>query len=119
MKEESTSEKLLGVIIINNTLTWKHHIFGDEENLGLLKELSKRIGICKRMRKSISDSKFKQVVAGIFTSKLIYRITVWGGIWGLNRQQNTTNTSISKEAMRRLQVCQNKIMRLMLSLIHI
>ena len=49
-KEESTSEKLLG-IIVNNTITWKHHIFGDEDNSGLIKDLSKRIGICKQLRK--------------------------------------------------------------------
>ena len=30
----------------------------------------------------------------------------------LEGQQNSSNTSISKEAMRKLQVCQNKIMRL-------
>ena len=84
VKYESTSEKLLGVIV-NNTLTWKHHIFGDEENLGLLKILSQRIGICKTLRKTMPVSKFKQVVAGIFTSKLIYGITVWGGIWNFGR----------------------------------
>ena len=56
------------------------------------------------------------MVAGIFTSKLIYGITVWGGIWGLPGQQNINNTSISKEAMRKLQVCQNKILRLMCGL---
>ena len=70
-------------VIVNNTLTWKHHIFDDEESLGLIKDLSKRIGICKKLRKSMPISKFKQVVAGIFTSKLIYGITVWGGIWNL------------------------------------
>ena len=39
-------------------------------------------------------------------------MTVWGGIWGLPGQENNVNTSISKEEMRKLQVCQNKIMRL-------
>ena len=42
--EETKSEKMLGVIV-NNTITWREHIHGDEENLGLLKNLSKRIGI--------------------------------------------------------------------------
>jgi len=57
--EETTSEKLLGVVV-NNTLTWKQHIHGDSENLGLLKNLSNRIGILKKLRKCIPDNKFKQ-----------------------------------------------------------
>ena len=31
---ETSSEKLLGVVI-NNTLTWKNHLYGDDENDGL------------------------------------------------------------------------------------
>ena len=73
--EESKSEKLLGVVI-NNTLTWKEHIYGDGENIGPLKNLSKRIGILKRLRRFIPNNKFKQIISGIFTSKLIYCITV-------------------------------------------
>ena len=43
-------------------------------------------------------------------------MTVWGGIWGLPGQENNVNTSISKEEMRKLQVCQNRIMRLICGL---
>ena len=35
--EETTNEKLLGVVI-NNTLSWKEHFYGDKENPGLLSE---------------------------------------------------------------------------------
>ena len=61
------------------------------------------------------SNKFKQIASGIFTSKLVYCITVWGGIWGLPNEQNEKrrNTSISKESMRKLQVCQNKVLRLL------
>ena len=61
------------------------------------------------------DGKFNQIVSGIFTSKLIYCITVWGGIWGLPDQSiiNRRNTSITKNETRKLQVMQNKVMRLM------
>ena len=105
---------MLGVVV-NNTKTWREHICGDEENIGLLKNLSKRIGILKKLRQYQPDNKFKQVASGIFTSKLIYCITVWGGIWGIPNETNTKrrNTSISKETMRKLQVCQNKVMRLL------
>ena len=43
-------------------------------------------------------------------------MTVWGGIWGLPGQENNVNTSISKEEMRKLQVCQNRILRLICGL---
>ena len=35
-KHETKSEKLLG-ITMNNLLNWKNHLYGDEENLGLVK----------------------------------------------------------------------------------
>ena len=98
---ESTSEKLLG-LIINNTLTWKQHLYGDDENRGLLKQLSQRIGILKRLRKYIPDTKFKQIVAGIFTSKLIYCITVWGRVWNITNNDNPERSNtISKKEMKK------------------
>ena len=39
--EPTRSEKLLGVLV-NNSLTWKNHLFGDDEHPGLLSDLSKR-----------------------------------------------------------------------------
>ena len=39
-KVETDNEKLLGVII-NNCLTWKNHLFGNDEELGLIKNLGK------------------------------------------------------------------------------
>ena len=42
--------------------------------------------------------------------RLIYCITVWGSIWTKNAQYNSS--SITEEAMRKLQVCQNKCLRL-------
>ena len=65
------SEKLLGVMI-NNTITWKTHLYGDLENKGLLPTLSKRVGILTKLRKHMNSSKFKQVSAGLFLSKLSY-----------------------------------------------
>ena len=110
---ESTSEKLLG-LIINNTLTWKQHLYGDDENCGLLKQLSQRIGILKRLRKYIPDTKFKQIVAGIFTSKVIYCITVWGRVWNITNNDNPERSNtISKKEMKKNQILQNKTMRLL------
>ena len=77
---ESKSEKLLG-ILINNTITWKTHLYGNEENVGLLRTLSKKVGVLTKLRKYMSITKFKQLSAGLFLSKLSYGITVWSGIW--------------------------------------
>ena len=106
------SEKLLGVIV-NDYLNWKAHLDGNNEHCGLLSDLSRRIGVLKHLRNYLPSSKLKQVVSGIFTSKLIYCMSVWTGIWGLGGQQeDVTRSTISKEDMRRLQVLQNKAMRL-------
>ena len=48
--EDTSSEKLLGVII-NNELTWKNHLYGDQDSEGLVPQLSKRIGVMKQLSK--------------------------------------------------------------------
>ena len=69
--DESTSEKILGVIV-NNTITWKEHLYGDSDSEGLVPCLSKRIGVLKKIKKYVPKSKFTQIVSGLFTSKLSY-----------------------------------------------
>ena len=113
MKKETESEKLLG-ITVNNKLNWKNHLYGDEVNTGLLKQLSQRIGMLRKIRKFVTIPIFKNVLNGMFNSKLIYRITVYGGVWGLPGKLNddpVKSTSISKEDMRKLQVLQNVALR--------
>ena len=99
---ETASEKLLG-IVVNQLGTWKNHLHGDDENLGLLKELSKRIGILKKLRKYLPAARFKMLVNGIWNSKLQYGISVWGSVWGSNGKllgldQNSIN--IKKNDMK-------------------
>ena len=110
---ESTSEKLLG-LVINNTITWKHHLHGDTENQGLLPALSQRIGMLKKLRKFVPDRKFSQLIASLFTSKISYCLSVYGGVWGIPGASAETpiKPSISKRDMRKLQVLQNKTMRM-------
>ena len=98
IKHETSNEKLLGVIV-NNNLTWKNHLFGNDEEQGLVKKLSQRIGILCKLRKYLPDKKFTQIAEGLFMSKLIYGITVWG-------------FNLTKEEIRKLQVLQNKTLRL-------
>ena len=108
----SRSEKLLG-LVINDTMTWKNHLYGDEENEGLMKILAKRVGMLKKLRRYMSPQVFKQALSGLFTSKLIYGISVWTGAWGTPGQTSEdTKTSISKRDMNRLQTLQNKALRI-------
>ena len=109
----SKSEKLLGVIC-NDNINWKNQLYGDDDNKGLIRELSQRIGVLTALRRYLTYDKFRQVVAGIFTSKLLYCINVWTGVWDIPGQQGDfNNVSISKHNMHNLQVLQNKTLRLM------
>ena len=38
---ESNSERLLG-LVVNNTMTWDNHLYGNEEHKGLVSKLSQR-----------------------------------------------------------------------------
>ena len=111
--KETESEKLLG-LIVNNKATWHHHLHGNQDNPGLLKQLSQRIGILKQVRKFMTERQFRMVKNGMFTSKLLYCITTWGGIWGLEGLdvEVRKKVAIRKEDMRRLQVLQNRAMRI-------
>ena len=74
--EETTSEKLLGVVV-NNTLTWKEHLYGDNENEGLITQLKKRVGTLKRLAKYMNKSRLSMLSEGIFYSKLVYFCRNW------------------------------------------
>ena len=115
-KKETTSEKLLGVIV-NNTATFKHHLYGDEENQGLLKQLSSRVGILRKLKKYLPPARLKLIMDGVFNSKMSYGITVWGRVWQIpgsldENLNNRTSPSITKEDVRKLQVLQNKCLRI-------
>ena len=58
--EETSSEKILG-IVGNHVVTWKNHLYGDNDNLGLMKELSKRLGMLRKLRRFLTQKKFKMV----------------------------------------------------------
>ena len=69
----------------------------------------------KQIRKYVTTSRFKIIMNGMFTSKLIYGITVWGAVWGIPGdldQEKRRSISTTKEDMRKLQVLQNKAMRI-------
>ena len=111
--KESSSEKLLGVIV-NNTLSWKHHLHGNEEEDGLIKNLSNRVNMLKRLRKFLPNPQFNSIVSGLFLSKLSYCLTVWGSVWNIpgDMTESGMKTNMSKNDLRKLQVLHNKCMRL-------
>ena len=86
---ESSSEKLLGVVL-NNHLTWKYHLYGDKDNKGLISQLSQRLGMLNRLSRYMSKEKLKYFSNGIFYSKLNYCLPVFGNIFGLDnyKQEN-------------------------------
>ena len=93
-------------------------MYGNEENQGLMKQLSTRVGIIKKLRKYLPPARLRVLYEGVFSSKLLYGMAVWGRIWqipgSMDEDQSTrTSPSLTKEDVRKLQVLQNKCMRLM------
>ena len=117
--QETRSEKLLG-ILINDSLTWQEHLYGEtwregnQNEIGLIPQLSQRIGILRRLAKFVSRERLKLFSQGIFYSKLNYCLTVFGNVFGLDRYRDTATRhgSFTKEDSRRLQVLQNSVMRI-------
>ena len=60
------------------------------------------------------SDKFRMVANSMFTSRLVYCISVWGAVWHLPGydDRDRAYTSISKEDMGRLQTMQNSVLRL-------
>ena len=100
--EESTSEKLLG-LIVSNSLDWNEHI------QDLKKQLGQRLSILRRISKVLPHHTIKSINDGIFNSKMVYGIAVWGKL----RLSEQDKTSVNMEA---LQVMQDRSLRICLNL---
>ena len=111
--EETSSEKLLG-LVINNKLSWKEHLYGDEDNPGLISQLKQRLGTLKRLSKHMSRDRLKMMVSGIFYSKLMYCLPVFGNVHGLDIYRDTKGRSsgMTITDCNKLQVLQNSVNRL-------
>ena len=116
--KETTDEKLLG-ITMSNDMTWKTFLHGNKESgkdkeIGLFKKLSQRIGMLKQLSKFMSSNQLKKISEGIFTSKILYCLPLYSNIWGLENMDQTKRkfSALTKEDARKLQVLQNKVLRL-------
>ena len=91
-------EKLLGCWL-HQDMKFAENIINHDESL--LRSLNTRIGAVKMLGKVASFRTRKMVADGIFTSKLIYLITLWGGsakfvIDALQRAQNRAARAVTK-----------------------
>ena len=110
--KESNSERLLG-LVVNNTMMWENHLYGNEEHTGLVSKLSQRTGMIKRLSKIMPKERLMVFAEGMFFSLLNYCIEVYGNVWGLTSYDETNRTSraFRREDNRRLQVLVNEVLR--------
>ena len=77
--KQTDTAKILGVII-NSKLDFTNHLFGvpgDNEEVGLVRKLSNRIGLAYRVQ-DLPFKMRKMVVTGTFLSKMMYGMELWG-----------------------------------------
>ena len=94
----SECEKLLGCMV-HQDMKFGEHLISNEESL--LRALNTRIGALKILSKLASFKTRKMVADGIFMSKLIYLIPLWGGsakniIASLQKAQNRAARVVTK-----------------------
>ena len=109
---ESESERLLG-LIVNNTMTWEHQLYGNDEHRGLIPKLSQRANLIWKLSFIMPKTRLNTIAEGIFFSLLNYCIEVYGNIWGLATYDVELRHSpaFRKEDNLKLQVLVNKVLR--------
>ena len=110
--KETQSERLLGVLV-NNVLTWEHHLYGNEEHTGLIQKLSHRARIIWKLSLVMPKKNLKMMAEGIFFSLLNYCIEVYGNVWGLATYDDHSrkSTAFTKDDNAKLQILVNKVLR--------
>ena len=105
--EASRSEPLLG-LIVNDEMCWAEYLDG------LFAKLSQRVGLLMKVSQLMPSRRFKIICQGLFYSKLLYCLQVFGNVWGIGNNDLVTRryTAFSKEHNRKLQTLQNKVLRM-------
>ena len=80
----------------------------------MISQLKQRLGTLKRLSKHMSRDRLKMMVSGIFYSKLMYCLPVFGNVHGLDIYRDTKGRSSGMTIMdcNKLQVLQNSVNRL-------
>ena len=96
--EPSECEKLLGCWL-HQDMKFKEHIQNHDESL--LRSLNSRVGALKKVGKVATFATRKMIADGIFMSKLLYLITLWGGsakylLESLQKAQNRAARAVTK-----------------------
>ena len=109
---ESQSERLLG-LLINNTMMWESHLYGNDEYKGLIPKLSQRANYIWKLSFIMPRERLSIIAEGIFFSLLNYCIEVYSNVWGLATYDDQTRHSpaLRKEDIMKLQVLVNKVLR--------
>ena len=100
-------------------MSWNTFLYGNKETgsnktIGLLSQLSQRIGMLKNISKYMNRTQLNSVINGLFTSKPLYCLPLFCNVWGISDMDDTDRrfSAFTKEDMRRLQVLQNRVLRL-------
>ena len=109
--KESESERLLGVLV-NNVMTWEHHLYGNKEYKGLIPKLSNRATLVWKLSSMMPQKRLKMIAEGIFFSLLNYCIEIYGNIWGLSTYDDHQRLSIAftKDDNMKAQILVNKVL---------
>ena len=98
--KESNSERILGITLSNN-LIWKHHFYGEPEKAkkdrhdGLLTDLSRRVGLFRKVAKYARGNTLRTMAAGIFCSKLSFSLPIVAEIWVKEAYKERTDSRLS------------------------
>ena len=116
--KDTKSERLLG-LTVNNQLTWKEYLYGEkwrevDNAVGLVPQLAQRVGILSKIAKLMPSNRLKLFCNGLFHSKLSYCIQVFSNVWNITNldEENRRFAAFTKTDNRKLQILQNKVMRL-------
>ena len=115
---ESKDDKLLGMIM-SNDLTWHTNLYGNklkgkDKLVGLVPQLSQRVGLLYKQGKVMSKRQLQMTCSGIFEFKLLYGLPIFSNVWGLPDldDSNRKFSAFTKDDCRRLHVLQNNSQRI-------
>ena len=94
-------------------MTWENHLYGNQENKGLIPKLSQRANYIRRLSIIMPKERLSIIAEGIFFSLLNYCIEVYGNVWGISTydDQSRNSPALRKEDIMKLQVLVNKVLR--------